>query len=372
MHASKHKDVYRYELDDQFISFLKAQQIPIAVLKPIYNGSEEIDNFNIIFINSLASKSIGLPEGNIVDETFVNLFSFYTTKDALNKIKDVYETGEMQTIEIDGFKDIVNNVTHGALKINVVKYYNYVIINWLDNSGYLNNIETMNNLKLSNEDLEQFAYVASHDLQEPLRMVTSFTQLLQKRYADKLDADANDFINYAVDGAKRMKELIDNLLIFSRVGRSKDYTNVDVQEIIDNISNDFRLTIEEGKIRFIYSNLPEVYADKTLLRQIFSNLISNSIKYKQNENPTIKISAKKNISAWIFSVEDNGIGIEEKYFKKIFLIFQRLHSKNEYPGTGIGLSICKKIVEKFGGNIWLQSEIGKGTTFYFTIPIKEN
>ncbi len=286
MHTSKQKDVYGDELDDQFIFFLKAQQIPIAVLKPIYNGSEEIDNFSIIFINSLAAKSIGLPEGNIVDEIFENLFPFYNTKDALNKIKDVYETGEMQTIEIDGFKDIVNNVTHGALKINVVRYYNYLILNWLDNSVHLNNMEAMNNLKVSNEDLEQFAYIASHDLQEPLRMVTSFTQLLQKRYADKLDDDANDFINYAVDGAKRMKELIDNLLIFSRVGRSKDYTNVNVQEIIDDISNDFRLIIEDGNIKFIYNNLPEVYADKTLLRQLFSNLISNSIKYKQKENPT--------------------------------------------------------------------------------------
>ena len=211
-------------------------------------------------------------------KSFEKLFPFYNTKDVLNKIKDVYETGEMQTIELDGFKDIVNNVTHGALKINVVRYYNYLIINWLDNSVYLNNMEVMNNLKLSNEDLEQFAYIASHDLQEPLRMVTSFTQLLQKRYADKLDDDANDFINYAVDGAKRMKELIDNLLIFSRVGRSKDYINVNVQEIIDDILNDFRLTIDDGNIKFIYNNLPEVYADKSLLRQLFSNLISNSIK----------------------------------------------------------------------------------------------
>jgi light-regulated signal transduction histidine kinase (bacteriophytochrome) len=206
-------------------------------------------------------------------------------------------------------------------------------------------------------------------LQEPLRMVTSFTQLLQKRYSDKLDADANEFINFAVDGATRMKELIDNLLIFSRVA-SRDHKkmSLDLNTIIDNILIDFQNLIEEHRVKIIVNELPVIVSEKSLLILIFSNLISNAIKYNRAKELQIVISADYTDSEWTFSVADNGIGIEEKYYDKIFLIFQRLHGKKTYPGTGIGLAICKKSVEKLGGRIWVKSQLGKGSTFYFTIP----
>jgi len=226
----------------------------------------------------------------------------------------------------------------------------------------------MEDLKRSNTELEQFAYVASHDLQEPLRMVASFTQLLQQRYQDKLDQDANEFINFAVDGAIRMQGLINDLLIFSRVGtRGKPFKASDMNVILQDVLNNVVQLIKETDATITNDPLPVVIADDSQMIQLLQNLISNAIKFHGDEPPRIHVSGEVKANEWIFSVKDNGIGIDSKYFEKIFVIFQRLHKKGVYGGTGIGLAVCKKIVQRHGGDIWIESELGKGSTFYFAI-----
>jgi PAS domain S-box-containing protein len=225
-------------------------------------------------------------------------------------------------------------------------------------------------LARSNEDLEQFAYVASHDLQEPLRMVTSYVQLLSKRYKAKLDADANEFIDFAVDGAVRMRKLINDLLTYSRVGtQGKELSPTDSEAVLAQSVNDLSVVIEEYGALVTHDPLPTVMADGPQLEQLFQNLIGNAIKFRSSEPPRVHVSASRNGKGWVFSVRDNGIGIAPEYSDRIFIIFQRLHSRQEYPGTGIGLAICKKIVERHGGHIWVESDVGKGATFCFTIPV---
>lgn len=224
-------------------------------------------------------------------------------------------------------------------------------------------------LATSNEELEQFAYVASHDLQEPLRMVTGFLTQLDKKYGDILDEKGKKYIDFAVDGAKRMRQIILDLLDYSRVGRTmNDRENIDLNELVGDIKILFRKEIEEKNAVIEFSKLPLLTGYSAPLRQVFQNLIGNALKYCKEDSPVnIKITADELTDHWQFSVTDNGIGIEKEYFDKIFIIFQRLHNKDEYSGTGLGLAITKKIIENMGGKIWLSSEEGKGSTFYFTI-----
>jgi PAS domain S-box-containing protein len=225
-------------------------------------------------------------------------------------------------------------------------------------------------LSRSNTELEQFAYVSSHDLQEPLRMISSYLQLLQRRYQGKLDDKADKYIYFAVDGAARMQTLINDLLEFSRVAtRAKEPEPTDCEFLFNQVMSDLEIFIKENKATVSHDSLPEVMADNTQLAQVLQNLITNGIKFHSKEPPKIHFSAKKKTNEWVFSVHDNGIGIDPQYSEKIFEVFKRLHKKEEYPGTGIGLAICKKIVERHGGRIWVESELGKGSTFYFTLPI---
>lgn len=225
-------------------------------------------------------------------------------------------------------------------------------------------------LERSNAELEQFAYVASHDLQEPLRMVASYAQLLGRRYRDKLDEDADEFIDYIVDGATRMQNLINDLLTFSRIGtRGNEMVPTDTNAVLRRVLNNLQLAIDDSHAKVTYDQLPEVKGDELQLVQLFQNLISNALKFHGEAAPVIHIGAKHEAEEVVFSVKDQGIGIEPQYSERIFLLFQRLHGKKEYPGTGIGLAICKKIVDRHGGKIWIESQPGKGTTFYFTLPI---
>lgn len=225
-------------------------------------------------------------------------------------------------------------------------------------------------LARSNAELEQFAYVASHDLQEPLRMVSSFTQLLAKRYQSKLGADADDFIGYVVEGAVRMQQLINDLLAYSRVGRSgKGFAPADCSAVFAAVRANLRKTIEESGAKILVDPLPTVWAEESQLLQLFQNLIGNAIKFhKKDEPPRVHVGVSRQPDEWLFWVRDNGIGIEPQYTERIFFVFQRLHNRKEYPGTGIGLAVCKKVVERHGGRIWVESEPGKGSTFYFTLP----
>lgn len=229
--------------------------------------------------------------------------------------------------------------------------------------------ETMKELEKSNKELENFAYVVSHDLQEPLRMISTYLQLLGLRYKGKLDSDADEFIGFAVDGATRMHTLIDDLLMFSRVSTGeKMFEPVDSKEVLDLALENLQVAIEESSAIVTHDPLPTVLADDLQIGQLYQNLISNAIKFHGEEPPRIHVSAEQKENEWLFSVRDNGIGIDSKYTESIFTVFQRLHKKSEYPGTGLGLAISKKIVERHGGQIWVESESGKGSTFYFTIP----
>lgn len=227
-------------------------------------------------------------------------------------------------------------------------------------------------LNRSNAELEQFAYVASHDLQEPLRMVTSYLQLVEQRYADKLDADGQEFINYAVDGATRMKELINDLLTYSRIQRTTgEWTQVPMQEVFERVLHNLQLRIEDTHAEVTSDPLPVVTANRVQMVQLLQNLIGNALKFTADRPPRVHVSVEQQGAMWRFAVSDNGIGIEQAYLDRIFTIFQRLHTRSQYEGTGIGLAICRRIVEKHGGQITVESTPGEGSTFYFTLPVKQ-
>jgi signal transduction histidine kinase len=231
--------------------------------------------------------------------------------------------------------------------------------------------QSQDDLARSNRDLEQFAYVASHDLQEPLRMVATYTQLLAERYRGKLDSDADKYIHYAVDGALRMQKLIQDLLAFSRVGRNGvALENTDCNAALQVALKNLEAAIQESGATVEPAQLPVLLADSSQMVQVFQNLIGNAIKFRGSESPVIRVSAELSGKEYLFSVADNGIGIAAEDAESVFVVFRRLHTRAEYPGNGIGLSICKKIVEQHGGRIWVESEIGHGSTFRFALPIK--
>jgi PAS domain S-box-containing protein len=224
-------------------------------------------------------------------------------------------------------------------------------------------------LERSNLDLQQFAYVASHDLQEPLRMVASYTQLLGRRYSGKLDAEADEFIAFAVDGATRMRDLINDLLAYSRVGAQRRPTTlVDLDAVADGVIRDLAVMIEERAGKVTRDKLPTLTADEGQVGQLLQSLIANALKFHGEEPPRVHVSARLDGADWRFCVEDNGLGIAPEYAERIFGIFQRLHTRADYPGTGLGLAICKRIVEQHGGRIWVESAPGEGARFFWTLP----
>lgn len=224
-------------------------------------------------------------------------------------------------------------------------------------------------LKRSNEELQQFAYIASHDLQEPLRTITNYLSLLKKIYGEDLPSQAKEFISIAIDGADRMRQLVKDLLAYARIEtQGNAFTQVDMNEVAQEVRYELHVPINEVKAQVVIQWLPSIPADEAQMKQLLTNLIGNAIKFHRNEPPRIEVSSFIYGSDYIFAVQDNGIGIDSRYVDKIFRMFERLHTKDEYPGTGIGLTIARKIVERHGGRIWVESELGIGSTFFFTLP----
>lgn len=232
-----------------------------------------------------------------------------------------------------------------------------------------NNMEiALEELKRSNQELERFAYITSHDLREPLRMITSFLQLLQKRYEDQLDQDANEFIGYAVDGAKRLDVMTNDLLQYSKItNKKREFRPINFKDVLDHALTNLKVQIEENNAVITHDPLPTINGDEYLKIQLFQNIIGNAIKYRSQETPKIHISVIKEPTQYLFSIKDNGIGMSPKHLDQIFTIFKRLHNREEYEGTGIGLAIAQRIIHQQGGEIWAESKLGKGSTFYFTI-----
>lgn len=221
-----------------------------------------------------------------------------------------------------------------------------------------------------NEQLEQYAHITSHDLKEPLRAIYSYASLLEKKYKGKLDKNADDYINFIVGGAKRMESLINDLLEYTRIGsKRKLLTKTDCNKLLETVLRNLKVVISENNAKVACDSLPEIFTDENQISILFQNLIVNAIKFTKHGNPEINISCKEKDNGWLFAIKDNGIGIPKEQRERIFQIFQRLHTKEEYEGTGIGLAICKKIVDLHGGKIWVESEEGKGSTFYFTLPM---
>ena len=240
----------------------------------------------------------------------------------------------------------------------------------LENTELLESIKThTEQLAQSNLELEQFAYIASHDLQEPLRMVASFCQLLDREFSDKLGEEGKKWTQFAIEGAKRMQTLINDLLLYSRIqSKPQSLSLVSCQDVLQEVIQNLRATIDSSAALITFDRLPTVSADRSQFIQLFQNLIGNAIKFRGDKAPEVKISARMESDEWIFSVSDNGIGIDRENHERVFDIFRRLHTRESYPGTGIGLAVCRRVVLRHGGRIWLDSELGKGSTFYFSFP----
>lgn len=325
-----------------------------------------------MFANSAFEKLLGLKNADIIGKTAVELNIMpETTRDELrNHINE--NDGNSRNLEISirtangEYRDIL--LSSDTIEIDQETCFVAAMIDITQRKKTEKELLLKTEeLGRSNTELEQFAYIASHDLQEPLRMINSYVQLLATRYKDKLDQDANDFINFAVDGSNRMRNLINSLLEYSRVNRLKPFEWLNTDEVLEEVLSDLSAQVKESEATIIHGRLPKIYGDKVLIGLLFQNLIANAIKFRSDKKPEITIKGEQTGDDYLFSVQDNGIGIAKEYADKIFVIFQRLHSKEKYPGTGIGLAICKKIVERHGGKIYMESEPGKGTTFFFTI-----
>ncbi len=334
------------------------------------------NEFRIQSWNKAAETIYGWREEEVLGKTMSELMTIVYQQDSREEVMaDFLSKGHWQGRVTQNRKDgtlipVLSSVTavkdqHGAV-IGAVAV-NRDISDQLEIEEALR--ERTRSLEASNEDLAQFAYAASHDLQEPLRMITSYLQLIAQRHQDQLDEEANEFIGYAIDGARRMRQLIVDLLAYSRIGQqNQGIGQVDLEKILQQVLFNLEVQIQEANITITHDPLPTITADKTQMLQLLQNLISNAIKFRSEASPKIHVSATQDPSNWMIQVTDNGIGMERELTKKIFAIFQRLHTREEYPGTGIGLAICKKIVQKHKGEIWVDSEPGSGSTFSFSIP----
>jgi len=378
---------YRYELEKESKKNLK------VFLDGLPNSSVLIEpEGKIIIANEVFLKTYGKYHDEITCKNMFDFLPEFIAKKCRKTYKKVIESQESFSIEtehsgiytkyfINPVFDKEGKVSRLAIiiydiskeknaEIQLKEAYESLEVKVQERTAELDMV--IEELKRSNEELQQFAYVVSHDLQEPLRTIVSFTQLLERHYKGKLDDDADEFMDYIVDAAKRMQELIYDLLEYSRVAKNGEkFQPVDIEEVLNSALFNLKTLITKSNVEITHDKLPTVTAYKNQLIQLLQNLIGNAIKFKKtNESLKIHISAQKDEKKfeYIFSVSDNGIGIEKEYFDRIFTIFQRLHTREEYTGTGIGLSTAKKIIEYHGGSIWVESKPGVGSTFYFTIP----
>ncbi|TXT67642.1 MAG: putative Sensory transduction histidine kinase [Promethearchaeota archaeon] len=345
-----------------------AENLPNGILHII--DSE----FNYIYNAGKELETLGLTNEMLVGKNIKDILDPKAAQFVASKYRECLKMNEIVSFEGDfGGRSFMVNAIPLADKLNKIHQLLVLSVDITERKKLEKKLQLLvNDLQRSNKELEQFAYVASHDLQEPLRMVASFTQLLQKRYSDKLDTDANEFIEFAVDGARRMQALINDLLILSRVGtRGKPFRKTDMNIILNHVKSNLYNLIKKSKTNINSGPLPVIIADENQMIQLLQNLISNAIKFKRDEPPQIYLHGETLDDKWVFSVKDNGIGIDPKYFEKIFIIFQRLHKKDDYGGTGIGLALCKKIVQRHHGKIWVESKKDEGSIFYFSIPKNE-
>lgn len=339
---------------------------------------------SIVMMNQMAEQLFGYKRTDLIGENIDQLIPD-RMRDRHRKLRERYYDRPITRPMGQGIELVIKNREGNEIPVEISLNYfyqddeMYVISHIMDISerrraqselkqAYSELKRSADELKRSNAELEQFAYVASHDLQEPLRMVTSYSELLEKRYGDRLDEDAHDFIHYAVDGARRMQHLINDLLQYSRLGtKAKPFEETDAKLLAEAAIKNLEQLISEQKAEVRVDGLPRLKGDPTQITQLFQNLIQNAIKFRGENPPKVDIAAKEHPEFWEFIVHDNGIGIDPKYQDRIFMIFQRLHNREVYPGSGIGLALCKKIVERHAGEIWMDSEPGAGTDFHFTI-----
>jgi PAS domain S-box-containing protein len=338
---------------------------PSAIFTKSADGSYQLVNRNFAAL-------VDLPREAILGQTSRTIFPPEIAEQADQEDQQILSSGQPMVTE-RRFRQGESELILQSTKFPLLDHDGNILgIGgiWTDVSERARLVE---DLRRSNAELEQFAYVASHDLQEPLRMVSSYMQLLESRYRESLDQDAKEFIDFAVDGANRMQRLIQDLLAFSRVGtRGKGLEPIQTREALDLALRNLTNTIDQNQVQFVIEDLPEIKADLNQVVQVFQNIIANAIKFRSKETPRIQIVAQPNLDMAQFSITDNGIGFDTKHADRIFVIFQRLNNRSEYGGTGIGLAICKKIVERHGGRIWVESREGHGSTFHFTLPLTES
>ncbi|MGE5496627.1 MAG: PAS domain S-box protein, partial [Syntrophothermus sp.] len=342
-----------------------------TILKPYFDQNGKLADFIFVYENPAVASMNGTVPDEVIGRRLLEIFPGHQDTQFFKTYVEVYESGRVIEFE-DHYK--------GETIIGD-KWFRIVAVPISDGVAILAQditerklsehkiIETLEELERSNKELEQFAYVASHDLQEPLRMISSYITMLDRKYSDLLDDGARQYIHFAVDGAKRMADLIHDLLSYSRLNtRKESFKFTDLNIILDEVRRDLQVAIQEAGAELKIGDMPELKVDQSQIKQLFQNLIQNAIKFRGKEFRTsIDVTSEYKEGSWIFSIRDNGIGISPEYHEKIFLLFQQLHGKDQYSGTGLGLAICKKIVERHGGRIWIESEEGKGSTFHFTL-----
>jgi PAS domain S-box-containing protein len=359
-------------MEGRYRGLLEAAPDAMVVVNP---GGE------IVLLNVQAEKKFGYSRDALIGQQVKNIipegFAERLVADALRSTEDALAQQIGTGIELTGRRkdgsefpiEIMLSPLESAEGMLVTAAVRDITTRKDAEAHLLQNVEE---LKRSNEELGQFANIASHDLQEPLRMVASYTQLLSRRYKGKLDSDADEFIAFAVDGASRMQRLIQDLLSYSRVGtKGRDLAETSSEAALQQGLRNLRGAIEESGAVITHDPMPQVQADESQLVQLFQNLVGNAIKYQKPGTPIIHISALRQGSKWTFAVKDNGLGIDPQYFERIFGMFQRLHKREEFAGTGIGLAICKKIVERHGGTISVESQPGQGSTFRFALEASQ-